>query len=154
MPRPRDVLPRFLPGLEADCLHAWGGPVSLSLIANILKFFPTLCVTQLSFKCGICLQRSKFPAPPVWLAREKPDRLHLWFSPNNWAQAPDCALACSGAHYQPHGSGLRFGVEVLLVFSSLVEMYSLTIPMPADQRQREVLSAAGSAVTLSTFLMC
>lgn len=45
-------------------------------------------------------------------------------------------LAHSGEYYQLHGSGLRFGAGILLVFSSLVEMYSLTVTMPADQRQR------------------
>ena len=64
VPRPRDILPSFLPSVEADCLSAWGGPASLNLIANILGFFQIPCVKQLSFECDICLQRSKSPAPP------------------------------------------------------------------------------------------
>ena len=39
VPRPGDILPSSLPHAEADCLCAWGGPVSLNLIANILFFF-------------------------------------------------------------------------------------------------------------------
>lgn len=41
-----------------------------------------------------------------------------------------------GEYYQLRGSGLRFGAGILLVFSSLVEMYSLTVTMPVDQRRR------------------
>jgi hypothetical protein len=85
------------------------------------------------------------------LSGQNPDWVPLRFAAKNRAQAPGWAY--SGEHYQPRGSGLSLGVGVLLVFSSLAEMYSLTITMPTDQRQREVLSAAGCAVTLSTFLV-
>lgn len=132
-----------------DCLSVWGGAASLSLTANTVGFFQTPYVKQLSVEYAICLHNGVNPQ-----RHQCPrERLCVGFSPNSRAQAPEETLACSGEHYQPHGSGLRVGVGVLLVFSSLAEIYSLTITMPADQRQREVLSTAGCAVTQSTFLV-
>lgn len=150
---------------SADCLSVWGGPASLSLIANILGFFSDpMCKTTFSWMCHLPATELSPQHRQHLSSRQKPERLYLGFfscffvfvcafPPNARAQAPDCTLACSGEHYQPPGSGLRVEVGVLLVFSSLAEMYSLTITMLADQRQREVLSAAGCAVTLSTSLV-
>lgn len=83
----------------------------------------------------------------------KPERLYLGFSSK-----------CQGSRSRPYPclfwrmlSISWFRVKgwggVLLVFSSLAEMYSLTITMPADQRQREALSSASCAATPSTFLV-
>lgn len=93
----------------------------------------------------------QIPSTPI-LACPKPEALFGVFSKRQ-GSVPRLYPCLSGGHYQPHGSGLRVGEGVLLVFSSLAEMYSLTITMPADQRHREVLSAAGYAVTVSTFLV-
>lgn len=75
VPRPGDILPSSLPHAEADCLRAWGGPVSLNLIANILSlsfFFQIPCAKkQLLFECDVYLQRSQSPAPPVYCVMPK-----------------------------------------------------------------------------------
>lgn len=78
--------------------------------------------------------------PQHYQCGKPPDRLPVSFvSHNRKGLRLQISLAHSGEYYQPHGSGLRFGAGILLVFSSLVEMYSLTVTMPGDQRQREVI---------------
>lgn len=136
VPGPRDILPSFLPRLT-QC-SGWARLPKFN--SKHARVFQIPGVKQRSVDCGSCLQRSKSQHHRHLLSCHGPERLQGGLSANTRAQAPDHTLACSGERYQPPGSGLRVGVGVLLAFSSLAEMYSLTITMPADQRQSEVLS--------------
>ena len=136
VPRPRDILPNSLPRLSPG--SGWARLPEFNSKHSRGGFRPR--VKQLSVDCDICLPRTKSLAPPAHLLMPKPRGAAPRVFRQHQSSGSRPGLARSGERYQPPGSGLSVGVGVLLVFSSLAEMYSLTITMPADQRQSKVLS--------------